>query len=92
MATDEARNVMFSVARLSHSYVLIVCRDSDAESWVFRIVGPCPVQDRNQFIAGIRIREALWEVYEVAGRHFRQKMIAEPRVAFDSLRWVAYSL
>jgi hypothetical protein len=89
MATDEARNVMLQ-ARLSHNYVLVVCRDSDAGSWVFRIVGPCPVQDSNQFIAGIR--EALWEGYEVAGRHFRQKMIVGPRVAFDNLQWVACPL
>jgi len=89
MATDEARNVMLH-ARLSHNYVLVVCRDGGAEGWVFRIVGPCPVQDTNQFISGIR--EALWEGYEVAGRHFRQKMIVEPRVAFDNLQWVAYSL
>jgi len=74
-------------ARLSHDYMLVVCRDTD-RSWTVRVVGACPIQDRIHFISGIA--EVQREAYSLARRHFFQKMIVEPAVPFNDLQWDAY--
>ena len=73
-------------ACLSEHYALKIDLKTD-ESCTISVLGPCPIQDHHQYVAGMG--EAQREAYSLGRRHFIYKGIAEIPVEFADLQWVA---
>ena len=73
-------------ACLSEKYVLRIDLKTDGSCTIW-VLGPCPIQDHHQYIAGTG--DAQREAYSLGRKHFICKGIAEIPVEFDDLKWVA---